>query len=184
MTLPLPSNDPAAAALAAISHSFHSYKTLADRALAQLSPADWLAAPSAYGNSIAVIVQHMVGNLRSRFTDFLTTDGEKPTRNRDQEFEQPATAAELPAQWEAAWHILFELLDGLQPTDLLRTVYIRGEAHTVLGALQRQVAHYAYHVGQIVQLAREQRGAEWQTLSIARGQSENFNARMQAQANQ
>ncbi|RSK31749.1 DinB family protein [Hymenobacter metallilatus] len=183
MLLPPSSNDPAAAVLASISHTFRSYKTLADRALAQLTPAQWLATPSAQSNSVAVLVQHMVGNLRSRFTDFLTSDGEKPTRQRDQEFEQPATAAALPAQWEAAWQILFDVLDHLAPADLLRTVYIRGEAHTVLLALQRQVAHYAYHVGQIVQLAREWRGAEWQTLSIARGQSEVFNAHMRAQAN-
>ncbi|MCA8831071.1 DUF1572 family protein [Hymenobacter pini] len=174
----------APAVLASFSHTFRSYKTLADRALAQLTPTDWLYVPGPESNSIAVIVQHVTGNLRSRFSDFLTTDGEKPTRNRDQEFEQPATVGTLPQAWEEGWQILFDVLDTLQPTDLLRTVYIRGEAHTVLAALQRQVAHYASHVGQIVQLAKQLRGTEWQTLSIARNQSAAFNAAMQTRANQ
>ena len=173
--------------LASFRHSFRSYKSLADRALAQLSPADWLYVPAPGCNSIAVIVQHMVGNLNSRFTHFLSSDGEKPSRRRDQEFVEPASpeaVAALQAQWADAWLLLFDLLDALQPTDLLRTVTIRGEAHTVLAAVQRQVAHYTYHVGQIVMQAKTQRGAEWQTLSIARGQSEQFTQQLQNAANQ
>ncbi|GAB2874782.1 DinB family protein [Hymenobacter ruber] len=172
-----------AALLASFRHSFQQYKTLADRALGQLSDAEWLHRPAPGSNSAAVIVQHMAGNLRSRFTDFLTTDGEKPTRQRDQEFEEPQSAAGIPAlrwEWEAAWGVLFDLLNELQPADLLRTVTIRGEAHTVLEAVQRQVAHYASHVGQLVQLAKIIRGDDFQSLSIPRGQSQQFNQAMQA----
>ena len=172
-----------AALLAAWHHNFQQYKALADRALAQLADAQWLHQPAPGSNSAAVIVQHLVGNLRSRFTDFLTTDGEKPTRQRDQEFEEPRSAAGIPAlrqEWEAAWRILFDLLEALRPTDLMRTVFIRGEAHTVLAALQRQVAHYASHAGQLVQLAKIIRGEAFQSLSIARGQSQQFNLRMQS----
>ncbi|HEX8426339.1 DUF1572 family protein [Hymenobacter sp.] len=173
--------------LASFHHSFRSYKSLADRALAQLSLADWLHVPAPGCNSIAVIVQHMVGNLNSRFTYFLSSDGEKPTRQRDQEFVEPTsleTVATLQAQWADAWLLLFDLLEALQPTDLLRTVTIRGEAHTVLAAVQRQVAHYAYHVGQIVGQAKALRGEEWQTLSIPRGQSEQFTQHLQNASNQ
>ncbi|MDB5269551.1 MAG: hypothetical protein JWP58_2591 [Hymenobacter sp.] len=171
-----------AALLASFRQTFQQYKTLADRALAQLSEAEWLHRPAPGSNSAAVIVQHMAGNLRSRFTDFLTTDGEKPTRQRDQEFEEPRDAAGIPAlrqEWDAAWQVLFGLLNELQPADLLRTVTIRGEAHTVLEAVQRQVAHYAYHVGQVVQLAKIIRGEDFQSLSIPRGQSQQFNQTMQ-----
>ena len=167
--------------LASFRQSFLAYKSLADRALAQLTDAEWLHQPAPGSNSAAVIVQHLVGNLRSRFTDFLTTDGEKPTRQRDAEFEEPVSVAAVPPlrqAWEAAWCILFDLLDALQPADLLRTVSIRGEAHTVLDAMQRQVAHYASHVGQLVQLAKIIRGTEFKSLSIPRGQSEQFNQKM------
>ncbi|WP_345053214.1 DUF1572 family protein [Hymenobacter glaciei] len=169
------------ALLASFRHNFQQYKALADRALAQISPEEWLHQPAPGSNSAAVIVQHLVGNLRSRFTDFLTTDGEKPTRQRDQEFEEPATAAGIAAlqvEWHAAWQVLFDLLDELRPDELLRTVRIRGEAHTVLQAVQRQVAHYASHVGQLVQLAKIIRGESFQSLSIARGQSHQFNHAM------
>ena len=169
------------ALLASFRHSFQQYKDLADRTLAQISPAEWLRQPAPGSNSAAVIVQHLVGNLRSRFTDFLTTDGEKPARQRDQEFEEPVPAADtaaLHAQWQAAWQILFDLLDALRADDLLRIVRIRGEAHTVLQALQRQVAHYASHVGQLVQLAKIMRGDNFQCLSIPRGQSRQFNQRL------
>ncbi|OUJ74085.1 DUF1572 family protein [Hymenobacter crusticola] len=180
-------SDPLAQALlASFRHSFTSYKSLCDRALAQLTPAEWLFCPAPGANSAAVIVQHMVGNLRSRFTDFLTSDGEKPDRRRDQEFEEPVAPTvvpELQQQWEAAWAILLTLFDTLQPDDLLRTVTIRGEAHTALAALQRQVAHYAYHTGQLVQLAKHLRGRAWQTLSIPRGQSEQFTREVQRQVN-
>ena len=175
-------SDPVGAALlASFRHNFASYKALADRALAQLTDAEWLHVPAPGSNSAAVIVQHMVGNLRSRFIDFLTTDGEKPTRQRDREFEEPASVAAvatLRQEWEAAWAMLFALLDELQPADLLRTVPIRGEAHTVLAAVQRQVAHYAHHAGQLVQLAKLIRGEAFQPLSIPRGQSEQFSQGM------
>ncbi|GAA4354988.1 DUF1572 domain-containing protein [Hymenobacter saemangeumensis] len=173
----------APAVLASFRHSFRSYKSLADRALAQLADAEWLFVPAPESNSAAVIVQHMIGNLRSRFTDFLSSDGEKPDRQRDREFEEPAAAAAIPSlkqEWEAAWHILFNLLDELQPTDLLRTVTIRQEPHSVLSALQRQVAHYAYHAGQLVQLAKIIRAGEFVSLSIPRGQSEAFNRQLAA----
>ena len=171
-----------AALLASFQHTFQQYKTLADRALAQLEPAEWLHRPAPGNNSAAVIVQHLVGNLRSRFTDFLTTDGEKPTRHREAEFDEPATTEAVPAlqaDWQQAWQVLFDLLATLKPSDLLRTVTIRGEAHTVLLALQRQVAHYSMHVGQLVQLAKIIRGESFHSLSIPRGQSDAFNAAMQ-----
>lgn len=170
-----------AALLASFRQNFQQYKTLADRALVQLTDAEWLHQPAPGSNSAAVIVQHLAGNLRSRFTDFLTTDGEKPTRQRDKEFEEPCTAAVVPGlkqEWEAAWRILFSLLDALQPADLLRTVTIRDEAHTVLAAVQRQVAHYAGHAGQLVQLAKIIRAEGFQSLSIPRGQSQQFNQQM------
>ena len=177
-------SDPVGVALLAeFTQSFRSYKSVADRALAQLSAAEWLHVPAPGANSAAVIVQHVAGNLRSRFTDFLTTDGEKPTRRRDAEFEEPASAAEVPAlrqEWEEAWNVLFGLLAELQPTDLLHSVTIRGEAHTVLAAVQRQVAHYASHAGQLVQLAKIIRGADFQSLSISRGHSQEFNQQMAA----
>jgi uncharacterized damage-inducible protein DinB len=169
------------ALLASFRHNFQQYKALADRALAQLDDAEWLYQPAPGSNSVAVIVQHMVGNLHSRFTDFLTTDGEKPSRQRDREFTEPQDAAAVPAlkqAWETAWCILFDLLEVLQPEDLLRTVTIRSEAHTVLAAVQRQVAHYSSHVGQLVQLAKIIRGEAFKSLSIARGQSEQFNQQM------
>ena len=175
--------------LASVRRSFSSYKSLADRALAQLRPDEWLIRPGAESNSAAVIVQHLVGNLRSRFTDFWTTDGEKPTRQRDAEFEEPTNASGVPAlqvQWHAAWTVLWAVLDELEqhPERWLHTVTIRHEPHTALDALQRQVAHYAYHTGQLVQLAKQIRGEGWQSLSIPRGQSQQYNALMQAaQAN-
>ncbi|MBF9237255.1 DUF1572 family protein [Hymenobacter sp. BT683] len=178
-------DDLGAALLASFRHNFQAYKTLAERALAQLSDEEWLRQPAPGSNSAAVIVQHLVGNLRSRFTDFLTSDGEKPTRHREQEFEEPTLAAVpvLRQEWESAWAILFKVLDDLRPADLLRTVTIRGEAHTVLAAVQRQVAHYCSHIGQLVQLAKIIRGPEFQSLSIPRGQSEQFNHQMHLRAN-
>ena len=126
-------------------------------------------------------MQHLVGNLHSRFTNFLTTDGEKAARKRDAEFEECVSVADVPAlkrAWEAAWHTLFDLLDALQPADLLRTMIIRGETHTVLATLQRQVVHYASHVGQLVQLAKIIQGNEFKSLGIPRGQSQQFNQQM------
>ncbi len=156
------------------------HKRLADGSIAQLSDEQFFAAPDAESNSVAIIVKHMAGNMRSRFTDFLTTDGEKPDRNRDQEFivAPDATRADLLAAWERYWQLVFDTLNGISPEDLEHTVTIRGEPHSVLQAINRQVAHYAYHVGQIVFLARHWKGAEWKTLSVPRGQSEQFNAKM------
>ncbi|HVB39020.1 MAG TPA: DUF1572 family protein [Vicinamibacterales bacterium] len=156
--------------------TLRNYKALGERAIAQVADADLAAASNAESNSVAVVVKHLAGNMRSRFTDFLTTDGEKPDRHRDDEFELHAalTRAELLAWWESGWRITLEAVEGLTPDDLLRTVTIRGEAMTVLQALNRQAAHYAYHVGQIVYLAKELTGGKWQSLSIPRGQSARY----------
>lgn len=188
MSTPSASPELASALLASVRQSFRSYQQLADKALAQLTPAEWLWRPEPNSNSAAVIVRHLVGNLRSRFTDFWTSDGEKPDRNRDQEFEEPGSAAAVEAlqqQWQAAWPILWQVLDHLEqhPEDWLRTVTIRQEPYTALGALQRQVAHYAYHAGQLLQLAKHLRGEGWQNLSVPRGQSQQFNTAKFAEVN-
>lgn len=160
-------------ALDAIRHIFRSQKKTAEGALAQLTAEQMLAIPHEDGNSIAVVIRHLRGNMLSRWTDFLTTDGEKPSRNRDEEFVQPAamTKEQLLAWWEEGWGVFLRTLDALDAADLARIITIRRQEHTVLEALLRQVHHYSYHVGQIVLLARWQRGAEWKTLSIARGAS-------------
>jgi hypothetical protein len=153
-----------------VTAQFTKMRKLAEDAIAQVSDDDLLVTLDAEANSIAVIMKHMAGNLRSRFTDFLTTDGEKPDRNRDSEFEiagKPRRAA-IMADWESGWNRLFETLGRLTPDALLREVYIRGEAHSVLQALNRQLTHHAYHVGQIVFLAKHLRSAGWQTLSLPR----------------
>ena len=160
--------------------SLRGHKRLADDAIAQLSDEQFFAVPDAESNSVAITVKHISGNMRSRFTDFLTTDGEKPDRNRDQEFimAADATRAEILAVWEKYWQLVFDTLNGISPEDLERTVAIRSEPHTVLQAINRQVVHYAYHVGQIVFLAKHWKGAAWKTLSVPKGQSEQFNAKM------
>ena len=160
--------------------SLRGHKRLADDSIAQLSDEQFFAVLDAESNSVAVIVKHMAGNMRSRFTDFLTTDGEKPDRNRDQEFivAADATRAEILAVWEQGWHLVFEALNAISPEDLERTITIRGEPHTVLQAINRQAAHSAYHVGQIAFLAKHWKGAEWKTLSVPKGQSEQYNAEM------
>lgn len=160
--------------------SLRGHKRLADDAIAQLSDEQFFAVPDPESNSVATIVKHMAGNMRSRFTDFLTTDGEKPDRNRDQEFvtHTGAKREEVLQRWERYWQLVFETLNGLQPDDLTRTVTIRGEPHSVLQAVNRQVAHYAYHVGQIVFLAKHWKSSGWTTLSVPKGKSEEFNARM------
>jgi hypothetical protein len=135
--------------------------------MAQVTDAELSVVLDSEMNSIALIVKHMAGNMRSRWTDFLTTDGEKPDRNRDSEFVEPAaTRAELMAVWEAGWDCVWRALGPLREEDLGRTVTIRGEAHSVLQAINRQIAHYAYHAGQIVMLAKHFRSAEWKTLSM------------------
>ncbi len=165
-----------------VRRQFRGHKRLAEGAISQLRDKELFVALDAESNSIAVIIKHLAGNMRSRFTDFLTTDGEKPDRHRDQEFEMyaGATRAEVMRWWEEGWARVFSALETLKPEDLMRTVTIRGEPHSVLQALNRQVAHYAYHVGQIVFLAKHFRSTEWKSLSIPRGKSEEFNAQMAA----
>lgn len=156
---------------------FKRLKTLADGAIAQLPAADLFAVPKEGDNSVAVIVKHVSGNMRSRWQDFLTSDGEKPDRDRDAEFVITAedSSQALLGRWEAAWGIMFATLESLGPPDLERKVLIRGEPLTVLQSINRQLTHYAYHVGQIVYVAKHLRGREWQSLSIPLGGSQRFN---------
>ncbi|MGA8438325.1 MAG: DUF1572 family protein [Candidatus Sulfotelmatobacter sp.] len=151
-------------------------KRLADAAIAQLKDEELFVRLDPESNCVALIVKHLAGNMRSRFTDFLTTDGEKPNRFRDQEFElSPSTTrAEVMRWWEEGWAQVFNTLDSLNPEDVMRTVTIRGEPHTVLQAINRQIAHYASHTGQIIFLAKHLRSSEWKTLSIPRGKSEDY----------
>ena len=157
---------------------FRDYKRLAEGALAQLQERDFFYAPDSESNSIAVIVKHMSGNMRSRWTDFLTSDGEKPDRYRDQEFEINAntTREQVLQWWEDGWKLVFDAVDALKPEDLSRSVFIRGEPHTVLQAINRQMAHYAYHVGQILYLGKHIRQSEWKSMSIPKGKSAEYNA--------
>lgn len=159
---------------------FTRYKSLADRALAQVSAEALFVTLDRESNSLAVIMKHVAGNLRSRWTDFLATDGEKPDRHRDREFEigEGDTKEALFQAWERGWACLFDTLRGLQPADLLKEVSIRGEPHTVVQAIDRALGHAAYHSGQIVYLARHLSHDRWQPLTIPRGKSEEFNVRM------
>ena len=160
---------------------FRYYKGLVERAMAQLSDEQLLAVLDGEANSIAVIVKHLTGNMRSRFTEFLTSDGEKPGRDRDTEFEDPpGSRAELMALWEEGWRCVFTALEPLTEEDLRRSITIRGEAHSVMQAINRQVAHYAYHCGQIVLLAKHFKSDQWQTVSIPRRKSAEFNRRVEA----
>ena len=153
------------------------YKRMGEGAMSQLSDQDFFFTLDQEANSVAVLVKHIAGNMRSRFTDFLTSDGEKPNRFRDREFEMsPATTrAEVMTWWEEGWACVFNAIDPLKPEDVMRTVTIRGEPHSVLQAINRQLAHYAQHIGQIVFLAKHLRASDWKTLSIPRGKSEEFN---------
>jgi hypothetical protein len=154
-------------------------KTLAEKSIAQVDDAQLWHRLDAESNSIAVIMRHMAGNMRSRWTDFRTSDGEKPDRQRDQEFEDRAmTRAELLAEWEDGWTRVFDALAPLTDADLQEIVFIRMEPHTIYKAISRQVAHYAGHAYQILFIAKHLAGTGWKTLSIARGQSEEFNRRM------
>jgi hypothetical protein len=156
---------------------FRQYKKLGDGAIAQCPDDRLTATLDAESNSVAILVKHLAGNMRSRWTDFLTSDGEKPDRDRDSEFESPpADRAELVAMWERGWAILFAALEPLGDDDLGRTITIRGERHSVMQAINRQVAHYSYHVGQIVFVAKHFAGEAWKTLSVPRRQSAQFNA--------
>jgi Protein of unknown function (DUF1572) len=159
--------------------TFRANKGWADKAIAQVADDRLHVALDANTNSIAVIAKHVAGNLRSRWTDFLTSDGEKPWRNRDEEFvDRYASRDELVADWNSGWQTLFDALSALTPADLLKAVTIRGESHSVPLALQRSLAHTSYHVGQIIQIARILAGDQWTTITIPRGQSANFNQRV------
>jgi len=159
---------------------FRYYKSLAERAMAQCPDAALFTTLDAESNSIAVIVKHMSGNMRSRWSDFLTSDGEKPDRNRDTEFEEPPkTRAELLELWERGWKYVFDALQPLTDADAARTVTIRNEPHSVMQAINRQVAHYSHHIGQILFLAKHLTftlTGKWQSLSVPRGQSKQFTA--------
>jgi len=152
------------------------HKRMAEAAMAQLRDEDFFTTIDPEANSIAILVKHLAGNMRSRFTNLLTTDGEKPDRFRDREFELTAatTRAEVMKSWEEGWRCVFAAMDSLKPEDVMRTVTIRGEPHTVLQAINRQIAHYAQHIGQMILLAKHLRSSEWKTLSIPRGKSEEF----------
>src|SRR6185503_21219129 len=151
-------------------------KDQADKAIAQTSDEHFFATLDPEANSIALIMKHVAGNMRSRWTDFLTSDGEKPDRERDREFETAAsdTRPAITAQWEDGWTRVLNTVTLLAPDDLAKTIYVRGEAHSVLEAINRQTSHYAAHVGQIVLLAKHYAGAQWRTLSIPRGKSKDF----------
>lgn len=163
---------------------FRSIKALGDGALNQLSGEEMFQSLDDEANSVALAVKHMAGNMRSRWRDFLTSDGEKPDRDRDREFviEPGDTAESLRQRWEEGWRFLFGAIEPLTADDLDRSVTIRGEPHHVIEAINRQIAHLAYHVGQIVLLAKHIRGAGWKTLSIPKGASRQFNEKMAAKA--
>jgi hypothetical protein len=165
--------DVAASFLDDIRHMMRNYRSMGEKAMAQLDAGQVFVTLDPESNSVALIVKHLAGNMRSRFTDFLTTDGEKPDRDRDAEFElgTGTTRAEVEEWWRRGWEVVFGALDALRPEHVLATVTIRGESLTVMQALNRQATHYAYHVGQIVFLAKHLRGQAWTSLSIPRGQS-------------
>ena len=160
---------------------FRDYKKLAERAFAQISDEDFFRTLDEESNSIAINMKHMAGNMISRWTDFLTTDGEKPERNRDLEFVMlPETSKDdMLAYWERGWQCVFDAVEPLKPEDLMRTIRVRGQDHTVVQAINRQLAHYAYHVGQIVFLAKHFKSSEWQSLSVPKNRSAEFNAQLQ-----
>lgn len=160
---------------------FRYYKSLGERAMGQVADEQLFVPLDQEANSIAVIVKHMAGNMRSRWTDFLITDGEKPSRNRDSEFvEPPATRAALLASWEGGWKCVFDAIEPLKDSDLTLTVTIRGEPHSVMQAINRQLAHYPHHVGQIVLLAKHFACERWQSLSVPRNRSAEFNQKVAA----
>lgn len=157
---------------------FLYYKMLGEKAMAQLTEEDLFWQPDEESNSIAVIVNHLAGNMLSRFTDFLTSDGEKPWRNRDAEFsDPPPSATALMERWNNGWNTLLTALNELQEEDLEKIIYIRNDGHTVTEALNRQLAHYPYHIGQIVFIARMIKKEDWKTLSIAKNKSTDYNSR-------
>ena len=167
--------------LESIRKQFAYYRMLGTKTLAQLTDAQLALSPDHESNSIARIVDHLHGNMRSRFTDFWTSDGEKAWRNREGEFSTDfVDRAGVEAKWTEGWAVVFGVLDTMQPEQLTGIVYIRQQGHTALEALNRQLAHYAYHIGQMVYLGKHLRGVEWQSLSIPKGQSAAFNAAKRA----
>jgi hypothetical protein len=155
---------------------FKQYKALAEKAIGQVQSEQLYYKPDEESNSLAIIMRHLAGNMISRWTDFLTTDGEKPNRNRDLEFEQDDLNHEkLISYWEEGWKVFLDTLESLQPDDLQKTIYIRSEPHTVLEAINRQLAHYSYHIGQMVFLAKHISNSSWKSLSIPKGKSQEFN---------
>jgi len=157
--------------------SFRSYKKLADKAIAQVTDEELFVTLDEESNSIAVVMKHLAGNMFSRWTDFLTSDGEKPERNRDMEFviESNTTRDDVISYWERGWKCVFDAIEPLMPADFTRRVIIRGQEHTIVQAINRQLTHYSYHIGQIVFLAKHFRSSEWQSLSIPRNRSAAFN---------
>ena len=167
--------------IAVVIDEFQKIKKLADKTIEQLSDDELHITIDPESNSVAVIMRHMTGNMRSRWVDFLTSDGEKANRMRDREFEEPhGSRAEILAEWEQGWQCVFTAIQPLTDADLQCTVVIRGEPHSIYKAISRQVAHYAGHAYQILFLGKHLKGANWKTLSIPRGQSEEFNRRMMA----
>lgn len=166
--------------------NFRSYKKLAEKALAQVHGVELLWTIDDEANSIAVIMKHISGNMLSRWTDFLTTDGEKPDRNRDMEFviSDEMTDEDLMTQWEQGWQCLFDALEALTPEDFNKNVLIRGEEHSIIEAINRQMTHYACHIGQIVFLAKHFRSSDWKSLSIPRNRSADFNVYLTEKAQQ
>ncbi|MEM1324818.1 MAG: DUF1572 family protein [Bacteroidota bacterium] len=162
--------------LSSIHKQFEFYKVLGDGALGQLTEAELFWQPDAKSNSIAMIAKHLHGNMLSRWTNFLEADGEKEWRNRDAEFDNDLVDREdILAKWEAGWTCVFEAIDSVNEDNFDQLVYIRNMGHTITEAINRQMTHYAYHVGQIVFLAKLKKGKNWETLSIAKGQSQNYN---------
>ena len=172
----MPQQEIGAEYLADVLRNYRSYKKLAEEALAQVADEEIFRLIDPEANSIATLIKHMAGNMRSRWTDFLTTDGEKPNRHRDEEFviAPGTTRAEVMRWWEEGWACVFNAITPLQPEDLVRKVQIAGREHSVLQAITRQLLHYAGHVNQMVLLAKHFRGAQWKSLSIPKGKSESF----------
>jgi hypothetical protein len=170
--------------LADVLSTFRAYRKLAEKALVQLNDEEYFVALDEESNSIAVIMKHIAGNMLSRFTDFLTSDGEKPDRNRDSEFviDPRTTKGELYVYWERGWACLFKALEPLRPEDFEKKVTIRGQEHTIVQAINRQMTHYAYHIGQIVFLAKHFRSTEWNSLSVPRNRSAEFNTYLKTNA--
>ncbi len=164
--------------------SLKNYKKLADKAIEQLKDDEFFVTLDDEANSVAVIMKHMAGNMFSRWTDFLTSDGEKADRNRDMEFVIGAntTKDDVLDYWERGWACVFGAIETLEPEDFEKTVMIRGEPHTIVMAINRQLMHYSYHIGQIVFLAKHFRSTQWNSLSIPRNKSAEFNLKMQSQA--